>query len=52
MRSICKFAYAAVLGLSMFTIQPTLAEAEAANSSWRQQKPVPWKYGGTPRFAV
>jgi hypothetical protein len=47
MRSICKFAYAAVLGLSMFTIQPTLEEAEAANSFWRQEKPVPWNSPST-----
>jgi hypothetical protein len=34
MRSIRKFAYAAVLGLSMFTIQPTLAAAEDAHGSF------------------
>ena len=33
MRSIRKFAYAAVLGLSMFTLQPTLAAAEDVHGS-------------------
>jgi hypothetical protein len=34
MRSICRFAYAAALGLSMFTIQPTLVAAEDAHGSF------------------
>ena len=33
MRLICKFAYAAVLGMSMFTLQPTLAAAGDAHGS-------------------
>lgn len=34
MRSIRKFAYAAALGLSLLTIQPTLAAAEEAHGSF------------------
>jgi hypothetical protein len=34
MRSIRKFAYAATLGLSLLTIQPTLAAAEEARGSF------------------
>ncbi len=35
MRSIRTFAYAATLGLSMFTLQPTLAAAEDAHGSFK-----------------
>jgi len=43
MRSICKFAYAAVLGLSMFTLQPTLAAAEDARGSFTLTHEVHWQ---------
>jgi hypothetical protein len=43
MRSIRKFAYAAVLGLSMFTLQPTLAAAEDAHGSFTLSHEVHWK---------
>ena len=43
MRSICKFAYAAVLGLSMFTLQPTLASAEEAHGSFTLTHEVHWQ---------
>ena len=34
MKTIRKFAYAAVLGLSLFAIQPTLANAEEAHGNF------------------
>ena len=43
MRSIRKFAYAAVLGLSMFTLQPTLAAAEDAHGSFTLTREVHWQ---------
>ena len=43
MRSICKFAYAAVLGLSMFTLHPTLAAAEDAHGSFTLTHEVHWQ---------
>jgi len=43
MRSICKFAYAAVLGMSMFTLQPTLAAAEEAHGSFTLTHEVHWQ---------
>jgi hypothetical protein len=43
MRSIRKFAYAAVLGLSMFTLQPTLASAEEAHGSFTLTHEVHWQ---------
>ena len=43
MRSICKFAYAAVLGISMFTLQPTLAAAEDAHGSFTLTHEVHWQ---------
>ena len=43
MRSICKFAHAAVLGLSMFTLQPTLAAAEDAHGSFTLTHEVHWQ---------
>ena len=43
MRSICKFAYAAVLGLSMFTLQPALASAEEAHGSFTLTHEVHWQ---------
>ncbi len=43
MRSIRKFAYAAVLGLSMFTLQPTLAAAEEAHGSFTLTHEVHWQ---------
>ena len=43
MRSICKFAYAAVLGLSMFTLPPTLAAAEDAHGSFTLTHEVHWQ---------
>jgi hypothetical protein len=43
MRSIRTFAYAAVLGLSMFTLQPTLAAAEDAHGSFTLSHEVHWK---------
>jgi hypothetical protein len=43
MRSIRKFAYAAVLSLSMFTIQPTLAAAEDARGSFTLSHEVHWQ---------
>jgi hypothetical protein len=43
MRSICKFAYAAVLGMSMFSLQPTLAAAEDAHGSFTLTHEVHWQ---------
>ena len=43
MRLICKFAYAAVLGISMFTLQPTLAAAEDAHGSFTLTHEVHWQ---------
>jgi hypothetical protein len=43
MRSIRKFAYAAVLGMSMFTLQPTLAAAEEAHGSFTLAHEVHWQ---------
>ena len=43
MRSIRKFAYAAVLGMSMFTLQPTLAAAEEAHGSFTLTHEVHWQ---------
>jgi len=43
MRSIRKFAYAAVLGMSMFTLQPTLAAAEDAHGSFTLTHEVHWQ---------
>jgi hypothetical protein len=43
MRSIRTFAYAAVLGLSMFTLQPTLAAAEDAHGSFTLTHEVHWQ---------
>ena len=43
MRSIRKFAYAAVLGLSIFTIQPTLAAAEDAHGVFTLSHEVHWQ---------
>ena len=43
MRSIRKFAYAAVLGLSMFTLQPTLAAAEEAHGSFTLTHEIHWQ---------
>ena len=43
MRLICKFAYAAVLGMSMFTVQPTLAAAEDAHGSFTLTHEVHWQ---------
>jgi hypothetical protein len=43
MRSIRKFAYAAVLGLSMLTLQPTLAAAEDAHGSFTLPHEVHWQ---------
>jgi hypothetical protein len=43
MRSIRKFAYAAVLGLSMFTLQPALAAAEDAHGSFTLTHEVHWQ---------
>ena len=43
MRSIRKFAYAAVLGWSMFTLQPTLAAAEDAHGSFTLTHEVHWQ---------
>jgi len=43
MRLICKFAYAAVLGMSMFTLQPTLAAAEDAHGSFTLTHEVHWQ---------
>jgi hypothetical protein len=43
MRSIRKFAYAAVLGLSMFTLQPALAAAEEAHGSFTLTHEVHWQ---------
>jgi hypothetical protein len=43
MKSIRKFAYAAVLSLSMFTIQPTLAAAEDARGSFTLSHEVHWQ---------
>ena len=37
------FAYAAVLGLSMFTLQPTLASAEDAHGSFTLSHEVHWQ---------
>jgi hypothetical protein len=43
MRSIRKVAYAAVLGLSIFTIQPTLAAAEDARGVFTLSHEVHWQ---------
>jgi hypothetical protein len=43
MRSIRKFAYAAVLTASMFTIQPTLASAEDAHGVFTLTHEVHWQ---------
>jgi len=43
MRLIRKFAYAAVLGMSMFTLQPTLAAAEDAHGSFTLTHEVHWQ---------
>jgi hypothetical protein len=43
MRLICKFAYAAVLGMSMFSLQPTLAAAEDARGSFTLTHEVHWQ---------
>jgi hypothetical protein len=43
MRSIRKFAYAAVLGVSIFTIQPTLAAAEDARGVFTLSHEVHWQ---------
>ena len=43
MRLICKFAYAAVLGMSMFSLQPTLAAAEDAHGSFTLTHEVHWQ---------
>ena len=43
MRSFRKFAYAAVLGLSMFAVQPTLAAAEDARGSFTLSHEVHWQ---------
>ena len=43
MRSIRKFAYAAVLGMSMFTLLPTLAAAEEAHGSFTLSHEVHWQ---------
>ena len=43
MRSIRKFAYAAVLGLSIFTIQPTLVAAEDARGVFTLSHEVHWQ---------
>ena len=43
MRLICKFAYAAVLGISMLTLQPTLAVAEDAHGSFTLAHEVHWQ---------
>jgi hypothetical protein len=43
MRLICKFAYAALLGMSMFTLQPTLAAAEDARGSFTLTHEVHWQ---------
>jgi hypothetical protein len=43
MRSIRKFGYAAVLGLSIFAIQPTLAVAEDARGVFTLSHEVHWQ---------
>jgi hypothetical protein len=43
MRSIRKFAYATVLGLSIFAIQPTLAAAEDARGVFTLSHEVHWQ---------
>jgi hypothetical protein len=43
MRSIRKVAYAAVLGVSIFTIQPTLAAAEDARGVFTLSHEVHWQ---------
>jgi hypothetical protein len=43
MRSFRQFAYAAVLGLSMFAVQPTLAAAEDARGSFTLSHEVHWQ---------
>ena len=54
MRSIRKFAYAAVLGLSIFTLQPTLVAAEDARGSFHPDsrsalaEVCPWSRETTP----
>jgi hypothetical protein len=43
MRSFRQFAYTAVLGLSMFAVQPTLAAAEDARGSFTLSHEVHWQ---------
>jgi len=43
MRSICKFAYAAILGMSMFTLRPTPAAAQEAHGSFTLTHEVHWQ---------
>jgi hypothetical protein len=43
MRSIRKFAYAAFLSLSLFSIQPTLASAEDARGVFKLSHEVHWQ---------
>ena len=43
MRSLSKFAYAAVLGLSIFTVQPALAAAEDARGVFTLSHEVHWQ---------
>jgi len=43
MRSFRQFAYAAVLGLSIFAVQPTLAAAEDARGSFTLSHEVHWQ---------
>jgi hypothetical protein len=43
MRSIRKFAYAAVLGMSMFTLLPALAAAGEAHGSFTLSHEVHWQ---------
>ena len=43
MRSFRQFAYAAVLGSSMFAVQPTLAAAEDARGSFTLSHEVHWQ---------
>jgi hypothetical protein len=43
MRSICKFAYAGVLALSFFTIQPSLAAAEDVHGVFTLTHEVYWQ---------
>jgi len=43
MRSIRKFAYAAVLGLGMLSVQPTLAAAEEPHGVFKLDHEVHWQ---------